>query len=160
MSRSKMVLSKYGACDEHTAKTCDQFMETFRKTDKDNNGKLSYKEVEDLLKSQGVTDPEALAVYFQFLDCNEDDKVDENEFLKALVGHCVQDAWRKAFRFIDTDGNGTIEATELEKFMQTTQIESSCRKSIRNFIREHDLDGDGKLNYDEFVEKFLKNLNI
>ncbi|KAH7968641.1 hypothetical protein HPB52_010497 [Rhipicephalus sanguineus] len=57
---------------------------------------------------------------------------------------------REAFRVFDRDGNGFITATELRHVM-TTLGEKLTDEEVDAMIREADMDGDGQINYEEFV---------
>ena len=60
-------------------------------------------------------------------------------------------ALREAFRMFDKDKSGYIEAKEIA---QTSAAlgESLTEDELREFMLEADVDGDGRLNYDEFVK--------
>ena len=53
-------------------------------------------------------------------------------------------------RVFDRDGDGYISAEELSQVMLTLG-ESLTQDEIDEMIREADLDGDGKVGYDEFA---------
>ena len=57
---------------------------------------------------------------------------------------------RQAFRIFDKNRDGFIEAKEL-RWVTTTLGQRLTNEEIDAFMTEADLDGDGKLNYDEFV---------
>lgn len=50
----------------------------------------------------------------------------------------------------DRDGNGFITAAELRHVM-TTLGEKLSDEEVDEMIREADVDGDGQINYEEFV---------
>ena len=57
---------------------------------------------------------------------------------------------REAFRVFDKDGNGFISAAEL-RYVMTTLGEKLTVKEVDQMIRAADIDGDGQVNYKEFV---------
>lgn len=57
---------------------------------------------------------------------------------------------RQAFRIFDKNRDGFIEAKEL-RWVTTTLGQRLTNEEITAFMNEADLDGDGKLNFDEFV---------
>ncbi len=58
---------------------------------------------------------------------------------------------RQAFRIFDKNGDGLIEQKEL-RWVTATMGQRLSDEEIEAFMREADLDGDGKLNYHEFVK--------
>ena len=61
----------------------------------------------------------------------------ENEFLEA-------------FKVFDRDGNGLISAIELRHVITSTG-DTLTDEQVDEMIREADIDGDGHINYEEFV---------
>lgn len=57
---------------------------------------------------------------------------------------------REAFRIFDKDHNGYIDAKELRS-VTTTLGQILTKEELEEFMAEADLDGDGRLNYEEFV---------
>ena len=55
------------------------------------------------------------------------------------------------FRVFDKDGNGFISTKELREVLKELGDDVSD-KEIIEMIRNVDIDGDGKVNYDEFVQ--------
>ena len=58
---------------------------------------------------------------------------------------------REAFKVFDKDGNGYISAAELRHVM-TNLGEKLTDFEVDDMIREADVDGDGQINYEEFVK--------
>ncbi|KAK7268941.1 hypothetical protein RIF29_21651 [Crotalaria pallida] len=71
---------------------------------------------------------------------NERDAYQEKEF-------------KEAFKVFDKDQNGYISASELRDVMIKLG-DIVTHKEVEEMINEADLDGDGQINYDEFV-KFM-----
>ena len=61
---------------------------------------------------------------------------------------------RAARREFDKDGNGFISAAELRHVM-TNLGEKLTDEEVDEMIREADVDGDGQVNYDEFVKMMM-----
>ena len=57
---------------------------------------------------------------------------------------------KKLFSVFDKDGNGYISAAELRHVM-TNLGEKLTDEEVDEMIREADIDGDGQVNYEEFV---------
>ena len=61
---------------------------------------------------------------------------------------------REAFKVFDKDGNGFISAAELRHVM-TNLGEKLTDEEVDEMIREADLDGDGQVDYEEFVKMMM-----
>ena len=60
-----------------------------------------------------------------------------------------------AFNVIDRDGNGLINADELFAIMEHIK-EGISKDEAEEMIKEADQDGDGHLNYEEFVKIMME----
>ena len=66
----------------------------------------------------------------------------------------IEDELKEAFRVFDKDGNGYISAAELRHVM-TYLGEKLTDEEVDDIIGEGDVDGDGQLNYEEFVKMMV-----
>ena len=64
---------------------------------------------------------------------------------------------RQAFDLFDTDGSGTIDPKELRVAMQSLGFETK-NQTIYQMIQDIDKDGDGDVNFDEFLEMMTSRL--
>ena len=64
---------------------------------------------------------------------------------------------REAFKIFDRDGNGYIDAKEL-KHVVTRMGHVLTSAEADEFMKEADLDGDGKLDYNEFVAMMMQSI--
>ena len=60
----------------------------------------------------------------------------------------------EAFKVFDRDGNGLIDAAEL-KYVLTNLGEKLTDEEVDEMLREADIDGDGQINYEEFVKMMM-----
>jgi len=58
---------------------------------------------------------------------------------------------RQAFDLFDTDGSGTIDPKELRAAMQSLGFETK-NQTIYQMIQDIDKDGDGDVDFDEFLD--------
>lgn len=59
---------------------------------------------------------------------------------------------RESFKVFDKNGDGFINATELRHVM-TTLGEKLTEEEVIEMIREADIDGDGKVNYEGMIRR-------
>ena len=62
----------------------------------------------------------------------------------------------RVLQVFDKDGNGYISAAELRHVM-TNLGEKLTDEEVDEMIREADIDGDGQINYEEFVKMMMSN---
>ena len=81
-------------------------------------------------------------------------------YVHAFHGNALSDLFcsaeeiKEAFKVFDKDGNGFISAAELRHIM-TNLGEKLTDEEVDEMIREADVDGDGQINYDEFVDMMM-----
>ncbi|KAG6525769.1 hypothetical protein ZIOFF_015739 [Zingiber officinale] len=123
-----------------------EFQEAFCLFDRDGDGRITLEELGAVIKSLGQSPSE--------------------EELREMIQE------------IDADGNGTIEFGEFlnlmaKKAKETTNVEEELKEAfklrnvmislgetlsdeeVEQMIREADLDGDGQVNYEEFVRMMM-----
>merc|ERR1711953_1289604 len=88
------------------------------------------------------------------VDCETNGSIDFHEFLSVMDRKMkdseTEEEIREAFSVFDKDGNGFISAAELRHVM-TNLGEKLTDEEVDEMIREADIDGDGQVNYEEFV---------
>merc|ERR1712187_564509 len=66
--------------------------------------------------------------------------------------------FKEAFSLFDKDGDGTITTKELGtviRHVMTNLGEKLTDEEVDEMIREADVDGDGQINYEEFVKMMM-----
>ncbi|KAK8783815.1 hypothetical protein V5799_009823 [Amblyomma americanum] len=132
-----------------------EYREAFALFDKDGDGTISIKELGTVMRALGQNPTEAeLKELIAEVDVDGNGTVDFPEFLvlmsKKARSADTEEEIREAFKVFDRDGNGFITAAELRHVM-TTLGEKLTNEEVDAMIREADVDGDGQINYDEFV---------
>ena len=92
------------------------------------------------------------------VDADGNGTIDFTEFL-SLMARKMKDTdseeeLKEAFKVFDKDGNGFISASELRHVM-TNLGEKLTDEEVDEMIREADIDGDGQINYEEFVKMMM-----
>ena len=67
--------------------------------------------------------------------------------------------WMEAFKIFDQDGDGFISAPELGRVLKNMG-EDLKPYELAEMIQEADKDGDGRLNYEEFVDIMVNGVNM
>lgn len=144
----------------------------FDSLDKNRDGKITVKEVEEVLAAQNLDySPQKIRVLIEKADTNRDGLVNWNEFLALMTsemkvnntGHLnlednepvdVTEILR-AFKMFDDDNNGTIDITEFKKAMRELEIGDTDQKLEKLFF-DLDVNSDGQIDATEFVALFKK----
>ncbi|CAG8628485.1 24020_t:CDS:2, partial [Dentiscutata erythropus] len=137
-----------------TAEREAELREVFSKLDKDNDGHITANELGTVIKSLGYNPTEdELKRMVSNVDSDKDGKINFNEFA-TMMAHSSNDSdddLREAFKVYDKDGNGYITPAELKSVMNSLG-ERITDEEVDAMIREADTDGDGRVNYEEFIK--------
>jgi len=136
-----------------------EFKEAFALFDKDGDGTITTKELGTVMRSLGQNPTEAeLQDMINEVDADGNGTIDFPEFLMLMQRKMKEtdqeEELREAFKVFDRDGNGFISAPELRHVM-TNLGEKLTEEEVEEMIREADVDGDGQVNYEEFVRMML-----
>ena len=133
--------------------------------DVDGSGAIDAQEVEALLRALGQDPtPYEVASMVSFADEDGNGTIEFSEFCK-MYGKTVEvgrsDAHEdlfQVFKVFDVDGNGYIDRQELHNIMSglgTKSFRAPEPSMVDELIKEADKDGDGRINYNEFVNVML-----
>jgi calmodulin len=136
-----------------------EFRAAYELFDKDRDGKITTKELGTVMKNLGQNPNEAeLEQMIKEVDLNGDGTIDFKEFLGLMVRKMkdtdTEEELLEAFKVFDKDGNGFITTHELRTVM-TTLGESLTPEEIEEMVREADIDGDGQINFNEFIKMMM-----
>jgi len=137
-----------------------EFKEAFDEFDRDGSGTISTKELLQVMRSigQNPTEDEILELVMES-DLNGDGTIDFQEFLEMMKRKSSEtdqtEELRQAFRMFDRNKDGYVDAKELKK-VTTTLGQTLTNEEVDAFMAEADIDGDGKLSYEEFVTMMLR----
>lgn len=132
-----------------------EFREAFSLFDRDGDGSITTKELATVIRSLGQNPTEAeIQDMINEVDTDGNGTIDFREFLD-LMAHKMKDfdsdeELREAFKVFDKDQNGYISAAELRHVMINLG-EKLTEEEVEMMIKEADTDGDGQVNYEEFV---------
>ncbi|XP_076915222.1 calmodulin-7-like [Bidens hawaiensis] len=142
--------------DQLTDDQISEFKEAFSLFDKDGDGCITTKELGTVMRSLGQNPTEAeLQDMINEVDADGNGTIDFPEFLNLMARKMKdtdsEEELKEAFRVFDKDQNGFISAAELRHVM-TNLGEKLTDEEVDEMIREADVDGDGQINYEEFVK--------
>ncbi|KAL6847077.1 hypothetical protein ACP4OV_022930 [Aristida adscensionis] len=146
-----------------------EFREAFAFFDKDGDGCITVEELATVMASLQGQRPgaEELREMIRDADADGNGTIDFAEFLALMARKTARDGGgaaagdgeaeeelREAFKVFDKDQNGFISAAELRHVMISLG-EKLTDEEVAQMIREADLDGDGQVNFDEFVRMMM-----
>ena len=137
----------------------------FQIFDKDGDGRITKKELNDSLKNLGIIIPEKeLCQMIDKIDVNGDGCVDIEEFGELYKTIMVEDEdeigeedMREAFNVFDRNGDGFITVDELKAVLSSLGLkQGKTLEECRKMIIQVDVDGDGRVDYKEFRQMMKK----
>merc|ERR1712088_1125155 len=121
-----------------------EFKEAFDEFDTDGSGAISHKELLGVMRAMGQnpTEDELLNMILE-VDLDGNGTIEFPEFLELMKQKATE------------DDDGFISTKELKKV--TTMLgQQLTKEEVEEFMKEADVDGNGKLDYDEFVKMMLQ----
>ena len=138
----------------------DEYKEAFDMFDKDHSGTISVDEIAKIMKNFGnPLSKDEIREMIKDIDTSGDGELDFDEFVTLMQRQEVveddDDEVLRAFQSFDKDQNGYITNTEF-RYILTKLGERFTDQEVDTLFRECDLDDDGRLNYEEFIEFWRK----
>ena len=96
------------------------------------------------------------------VDENFNGEIEFEEFVQLMAqnmsGEDDEASLIEAFKILDTDNSGHIEKNELQDLLRSFSKlgEDIPQEEIDFMMRECDVDGDGKISFDEFAKVMMK----
>ena len=132
----------------------ENLKKTFAAFDKCKDGQITYDELKQGLlqiHSDKFTENDVKKL-FSLIDVDKNGKIDYTEFLAATIqkaNYLRNEKLLEAFTMFDKDNSGYITKEELQKALKA---EKTQEKEIEKYIKAVDKNGDGKIDYKEFLE--------
>ena len=145
--------------DYITEQQKNELQVVFDQFDKDKDGKISGKELENAMVSMGQNPTEdEINEMMKEVDLNQDGLIDFDEFMilmtKSSPDTQTEEEVINAFRVFDKEGNGLIASSELKHIMMTIG-DKMTEEEADEMVNEADIDEDGMINYEEFVRMMM-----
>ncbi|XP_048243925.1 16 kDa calcium-binding protein-like [Haliotis rufescens] len=136
------------------------YSEIFLDSDKNGDGYLNMEELRALCKTLGFNlDKDRIYRLFNDLDKDANKRVTLDEFLAAMPAieprKRLSARMRRLFQSLDKNEDKKISPEELSGVLQSDGVPLSTTE-INDLISEVDRNGDGKLDYEEFLELLNK----
>merc|ERR1711915_48616 len=148
------------AAEELPPEKLQEFKDIFSFFDRDGGGSIGAEELEQVMKTFGWSPKdEELKEMVNVIDQDGDGDINFHEFVWLMTRDFkdgdIEDEIREAFRVFDKEGNGFISTPDLMEIMQTIGDVLSLEET-EEMIAQADFDGDGNVNYEEFVGMIFK----
>lgn len=135
------------------------YKEVFTQFDLDVDDAISIHELRTVMRSLGQIPKEReLKDMFTSADSDGNGLLYFPEFLTLMSQNRfeidIEEEIKESFADFDMDGNGLVSAKELRHVM-TNLGERLTDKQVDGMIKEADIDGDGHINYNEFVAMMM-----
>jgi calcium-dependent protein kinase len=137
----------------------------FQALDTNGDGQLSQDELESgyakILGKEKAK--QEVARIFRMVDTDGNGSIDYSEFVTACINKesiLSKKRLKAAFRIFDKDNSGGIDMDELKEIFNNSG--KLTNEEISLMIKEMDINGDGEIQFEEFIqgmEKLLKNTN-
>ncbi|XAR66868.1 hypothetical protein NMG60_11013232 [Bertholletia excelsa] len=138
--------------------------EVFAMFDKNKDGLITRQELRESLRNIGIhVAMEEVAEMVALMDRNGDGLIDMDEFCELYEsvvrnedresggGEEREEELREAFGVFDEDRDGLITVEELGSILASMGMQEGKRlESCKEMIKKVDMDGDGKINFEEF----------
>ena len=105
--------------------------------------------IEKMAKEKEISEEEKMQM-IKGIDTDNSHRIEYNEFLAACLDQKIylrEENLLSAFMLLDYDGSGKISKAEIKRALNG----DVSNETLDKIIQEFDLDGDGEIDYREFV---------
>ncbi len=93
---------------------------------------------------------------FKGIDTNYSQKIEYSEFISAAIEniqYIKEEKLLDLFKVLDKDKSGKISKNDLKKALSNEDIDE---EELSQFILKFDLNGDGEIDYDQFINNMIE----
>ena len=127
---------------------------TFFNMDINKDGVLSLEEVKMSLKK--FLKENEIEKMFEEIDINNSNNIEYSEFISALIEkkeYLKEETLMEIFKTLDKDNKGKINKDDIKKILNKQNLDEN---EYKQFIDKFDLNGDGEIDYYEFITNMNK----
>ena len=133
----------------------------FKLFDIDHDGRITLNEMKNAFIKLNVKDYEnEIENIFNSIDTDKNGIIDYTEFLSASINGNNEIISKKTlkdtFKLLDRDNSGKISKNNI---MNVLKLENLNEKIVDNYIKKYDINKDGEIDYNEFLDMMENYLN-
>ena len=124
--------------------------EIFENLDENKDGTLNLNEIKKGIEKLGKKVDDINNI-FKSLDTDDTGKIDYTEFLAACINQksfLREERLNEAFQMLDKDKSGKITKDEIKNSLKLDNVDED---TLNELIKKFDLNGDGMIDYNEFL---------
>ncbi|XP_023816505.1 calcium-binding protein 2 isoform X3 [Oryzias latipes] len=152
-----IVKSVFGQDRDLRPEEMEELREAFKEFDKDKDGFITCKDLGECMRTMGYMPTEMELIELSQQICGG--RVDFEDFVDLMGPKMLAETadmigvkeLRDAFREFDSDGDGQISLGELREAMRKLMGQQLKHCEIDEILRDVDLNGDGEVDFEEFV---------
>ena len=129
----------------------------FEGFDKNKDGTITFEEWKTGLILLNIVEEKKITELFNSIDTDMSGRIDYTEFLAATMEqkmYLKEKRLFEAFKAFDKDNSGKITKSEIMKLLK---LEEESNEKIAELIKDIDTNGDGEIDYNEFLNMMISN---
>ena len=127
----------------------------FYEMDINKDGSITLEEMQQCLSNMFKNNKNYIENLFNEIDTNKSGRIEYTQLISALVEqktYLKEEKLKDVFERIDKDKNGKISNNDFLVFLK---LKKNNEKDIEKYVKEFDLNGDGEIDYDEFLKMMM-----